>query len=35
MLDASGKPLNLADAPGWRNAATRSGDAIFDYFAKR
>jgi hypothetical protein len=35
IVDAAGKPLNLADAPTWRNAASRSGDAIYDYFAKR
>lgn len=29
MLDSAGQPLNLADAPSWRNAATRSGDAIY------
>ena len=29
MLDSAGKPLNLADAPAWRNASTRSGDAIY------
>ncbi|QDZ08393.1 thioredoxin family protein [Sphingomonas panacisoli] len=35
VLDSTGKPVNLADAPTWRNAASRSGDAIFAYFAKR
>ncbi|MEO5937411.1 MAG: thioredoxin family protein [Sphingomonas sp.] len=35
IVDAGGKPMNLADAPGWGNASTRTGDAIFDYFAKR
>lgn len=35
IVDAAGKPLNLSDAPTWRNASTRSADAIFDYFAKR
>jgi Thioredoxin-like len=34
VLDAGGAPLNLADAGGWRNAASRSEDEIFDYFAK-
>ncbi|URW74617.1 thioredoxin family protein [Sphingomonas donggukensis] len=34
MLDAAGKPLNLADAPTWRNAASRSADAIYDHFAR-
>lgn len=33
VLDNAGKPLNLRDAPGWRNASTRSADAIYDYFA--
>ncbi|MEO5492723.1 MAG: thioredoxin family protein [Sphingomonas sp.] len=35
IVDAGSKPSNLADAPGWRNASTRTGDAIFAYFAKR
>jgi thioredoxin-related protein len=35
IVDAGGKPLNLADAPTWRNAASRQGDAIFGYFAKQ
>lgn len=35
IVDAASKPLNLSDAPGWRNAASRSSDAIYDYFAKR
>ena len=34
ILDSNGKPLNLADAPNWRNAASRSADSIFDYFAR-
>ena len=34
MLDATGKPTNLADAPSWRNAASRDEGAIFAYFAK-
>lgn len=34
MLDPAGKPLNLADAPTWRNAAARDEDAIYAYFAK-
>ena len=34
VLGADGEPRNLADAPTWRNASTRSEDAIFDYFAK-
>ena len=34
VLDADGAPLNLAHAGGWRNAASRSEDEIFDYFAK-
>jgi len=28
----SGKVLNLEEAPTWRNAASRSGDDIYDYF---
>lgn len=32
VLDAAGKPLNLADAPGWKNASTRSADAIYQAF---
>lgn len=35
IVDAAGKPLNLADATTWHDAASRSGDAIFAYFAKR
>lgn len=35
ILDTSGEPVNLADAPKWSNASARTGDAIFDYFAKR
>jgi len=34
IVDAAGKPQNLADAPGWNNASTRSSDAIFAYFAR-
>jgi Thioredoxin-like len=34
VLDADGAPLNLSDAGGWRNAASRSEDEIFDYFAR-
>jgi Thioredoxin-like len=33
VLDADGTPLNLADAGGWRNAASRSEDEIFGYFS--
>lgn len=32
VTDASGKPLNLGDAPSWRNASTRSEQSIFAYF---
>jgi thioredoxin-related protein len=35
IVDGEGKPLNLADAPSWANASTRSEDAIFRYFAKQ
>lgn len=34
VLDAAGAPLNLSEAGGWRNAASRSEDEIFDYFAR-
>lgn len=34
VLDSSARPLNQAEAVGWRNAASRSGDAIYDYFDK-
>lgn len=33
VLDQAGNPLNLADAPRWRNASTRSADAIYAAFA--
>ena len=33
ILDAAGKPLNLPAAPGWKNASTRSADAIYQAFA--
>jgi thiol-disulfide isomerase/thioredoxin len=35
ILDQTGKPLNLADAPSWRNARSRSEDAIYAAFAER
>ena len=34
MLDSMGKPTNLADAPRWNNAASRTQDSIYDYFAR-
>lgn len=34
VLKADGSALNLSDAGGWRNAASRGEDEIFDYFAK-
>ena len=34
ILDSAGKPLNLSDAPKWRDASTRSADSIYDYFAR-
>jgi len=34
VTDPSGAVLNLADAPSWRNAASRDGDDIYIYFAK-
>jgi thioredoxin-related protein len=33
ILSADGALLNKKDAPTWRNAASRSEDAIFGYFA--
>ena len=33
ILSADGKLLNRKDARSWRNAASRSGDDIFAYFA--
>ena len=32
VLDSAGQPLNLDTAPSWRNAASRTEDAIFEYF---
>ena len=34
MLDSSGKPLNLEDAPRWHDASKRSEDKIYRYFAR-
>jgi hypothetical protein len=34
MLDATGKPLNLKDAPRWHDASRRSEDKIYRYFAR-
>lgn len=34
MLDTTGKPLNLKDAPRWHDASTRSEDKIYRYFAR-
>jgi hypothetical protein len=34
MLDATGTPLNLRDAPRWHDASTRSEDKIYRYFAR-
>lgn len=33
ILSAEGKLLNAKDAPGWRNAASRSEEDVFRYFA--
>ncbi len=33
ILSPGGKLLNKKDAPGWRNAASRSEDDIYRYFA--
>jgi hypothetical protein len=35
ILDPNGKPLNLKDAPSWKNARSRSEDAIYAAFADR
>ncbi len=35
ILDQAGKPLNLADAPSWKNARSRSEDAVYAAFAER
>jgi hypothetical protein len=35
IVDAAGRVLNAADAPAWRNAASRAGDDIYAYFEKR
>ena len=32
VLDSDGSVLNLDTAPSWRNAASRTEDAIYDYF---
>jgi hypothetical protein len=34
VLNAAGDPLNLSEAGGWRNAASRSEQEIFDYFVQ-
>ncbi len=34
ILDSNGKPKNRGNAPKWRNAASRSADSIYDYFAR-
>jgi uncharacterized membrane protein len=34
VTDAAGKPLNLKDAPKWRDASTRQENSIYDYFAR-
>lgn len=35
IVDQSGAPLNLRDAPKWRNASRRDADSIFTYFEKQ
>lgn len=32
VLDGAGNPLNIKDAPKWRNASTRSEASIYRYF---
>lgn len=34
ILTPDGRPINLADAPRWRNAASRKPDAIHRHFAR-
>jgi Thioredoxin-like len=34
VLDADARSLNLAEAAGWRNAASRNEDEIYAYFDK-
>ncbi len=34
IANADGTPLNLSDAASWRDAASRSEDAIYNYFEK-
>lgn len=34
ILAPDGTPTNLADAPQWRNAASRKPEAIFRYFSR-
>lgn len=34
VVDGNGKLLNKKDAPSWRNAASRSEDAIYEAFAE-
>ncbi|MDQ2879506.1 MAG: thioredoxin family protein, partial [Pseudomonadota bacterium] len=34
VVDSDGHPVNLADAPSWHDASTRSEAAIYDYFAR-
>ena len=34
ILDADRRLLNAEDAPRWRNAASRKGDAIYRHFAR-
>ena len=34
IVGPDGTPLNLADAPSWRNAWTRDADDIYAYFEK-
>lgn len=34
MLDSTGKPLNLKDAPRWHDVSTRNEDKIYRYFAR-
>lgn len=34
ILTPDGRPINLSDAPRWRNAASRKADGIYRHFAR-
>ncbi len=35
IVDGQGKPLNLKDAPSWKNARSRGQTTIYSYFETR